>query len=44
MSIKPDEGLADIDRLSRYFLGGAYSARGGPLVTVHVAIEWRTRP
>ncbi|MER6562213.1 pyridoxamine 5'-phosphate oxidase family protein [Streptomyces griseorubiginosus] len=39
VSIKPDEGLADIDRLSRHFLGKDYPARDNPLVTVHVAID-----
>lgn len=39
VSIKPDEGLADIDRLSRHFLGRDYPARDSPLVTVHVAID-----
>lgn len=39
VSIKPDEGLADIDRLSRHFLGKDYPARESPLVTVHVAID-----
>lgn len=39
VSIKPDEGLADIDRLSRHFLGKDYPARDRPLVTVHVAID-----
>ena len=39
VSIKPDEGLADIDRLSRHFLRKDYPARESPLVTVHVAID-----
>lgn len=39
VSIKPDEGLADIDRLSRHFLGKDYPARESPLVTVHVAFD-----
>jgi PPOX class probable F420-dependent enzyme len=39
VSIKPDEGLADIDRLSRHFLGKDYPARTSPLVTVHVEID-----
>ena len=39
VSIKPDEGLADIDRLSRHFLGKDYPARESPLVTVHVEID-----
>ncbi|MFD8566678.1 hypothetical protein [Streptomyces sp. NPDC059639] len=33
------EGLADIDRLSRHFLGRDYPARDSLLVTVHVAID-----
>ncbi|MFM9609291.1 hypothetical protein [Streptomyces niveiscabiei] len=39
MSIAPDEGFADIDRLSRHFLGKDYPAGEDPLVTVHVAID-----
>jgi len=39
VSIKPDEGLADIDRLSRLYLGKDYPAREHPLVTVHVAVD-----
>lgn len=39
VSIKPDKGLADIDRLSKHFLGKDYPARESPLVTVHVAID-----
>ena len=39
VSIKPDTGLADIDRLSRHYLGKDYPARESPLVTVHVAID-----
>ncbi len=39
VSIKPDEGLADIDRLSRHFLGKNYPARDRPLLTVHVEID-----
>ena len=39
VSIKPDMGLADIDRLSRHYLGKDYPARESPLVTVHVAID-----
>jgi len=39
VSIKPDEGLADIDRLSRHFLNKDYPARDRPLVTVHVEID-----
>ncbi|MFD6292975.1 hypothetical protein [Streptomyces sp. NPDC060205] len=39
VSIKPDEGLTDIDRLSRHFLGRDYPARDSPLVTVRVAID-----
>lgn len=39
VSIEPDEGLADIDRLSRHFLGRDYPARESPLVTVHVQID-----
>jgi hypothetical protein len=34
-----ESGLADIDRLSRHFLGRDYPARESPLVTVHVAID-----
>ncbi|MDV7243694.1 MULTISPECIES: pyridoxamine 5'-phosphate oxidase family protein [Rhodococcus] len=39
VSIRPDEGLGDIDRLSRHFLGKDYPARERPLVTVHVEID-----
>lgn len=39
VSIKPDGGLADIDRLARHFLGTDYPARESPLVTVHVEID-----
>ncbi|SDC08006.1 Pyridoxamine 5'-phosphate oxidase [Mycolicibacterium neoaurum] len=39
VSIKPDEGLADTDRLSRHFLGKYYPAKDRPLVTVHVEID-----
>lgn len=39
VSISPDEGLADIDRLSQHFLGKDYPARDRPLVTVHVEID-----
>ncbi|MEV4864676.1 pyridoxamine 5'-phosphate oxidase family protein [Streptomyces ossamyceticus] len=39
VSIKSDEGLADMDRLSRHFLGRDYPAKDSPLVTVHVAID-----
>jgi hypothetical protein len=39
VSIEPDEGLADIDRLSRHYLGTDYPARESPLVTVRVAID-----
>ncbi len=38
-SIEPDTGLADIDRLSRHFLGKDYPARDRPLVTVHATID-----
>ncbi|TQK27960.1 PPOX class probable F420-dependent enzyme [Arthrobacter sp. SLBN-53] len=39
VSIKPDDGLTDIGRLSRHFLGRDYPARDRPLVTVHVEID-----
>ena len=39
VSIKPDEGLADIDRLSRHYLGKDYPARESPLVTVRAEID-----
>ncbi len=36
---RDDEGLADIDRLSRHYRGVAYSARTRPRVSAWVAIE-----
>ena len=39
VSIEPDEGLADIDRLSRHYGGGEYPNRTSPRVSVHVRIE-----
>jgi uncharacterized pyridoxamine 5'-phosphate oxidase family protein len=39
VSIEPDEGLADIDRLSQRYLGKDYPARESPLVMVRVAID-----
>lgn len=39
VSIEPDEEFADIDRLSRHYLGNDYPAKDSPLVTVRVAID-----
>ncbi len=39
VSIRPDEGLADIDRLSRHYTGNGYPTRDRPRVTVHVQVE-----
>jgi PPOX class probable F420-dependent enzyme len=39
VSIRPDEGLADIDRLSRHYTGKDYPTRDRPRVTVHVQVE-----
>lgn len=38
-SIVDDEGLRDIDRLSRHYTGAAYANRERPRVSVHVEIE-----
>jgi PPOX class probable F420-dependent enzyme len=38
-SIADDEGLRDIDRLSRHYTGQDYPARDRPRVSVHVAVE-----
>ena len=38
-SIAPDEGLRDIDRLSRHYTGNAYPNRTSPRVSVHVLID-----
>jgi PPOX class probable F420-dependent enzyme len=39
VSIADDEGLIDIDRLSRHYLGQPYSNRERPRVSVHVEVE-----
>ena len=39
VSIVDDEGLRDIDRLSRHYTGNAYPDRERPRVTAHVEIE-----
>lgn len=39
VSITPDEGLVDIDRLSQRYLGTDYPSREAPLTTVHVAVD-----
>ncbi len=39
VSTHPDEGLADIDRLSRHYTGKPYPNRESPRVTVHVQVE-----
>ena len=39
LSIRPDEGLADIDRLSRHYTGNPYPVRDSPRVTVRVQVE-----
>jgi len=38
-SIVDDEGLADIDRLSRHYTGNAYPDREHPRVSAHVEID-----
>jgi len=38
-SIEPDEGLRDIDRLSRHYTGNAYPNRESARVSVHVRID-----
>ncbi len=39
VSIADDQGLADIDRLSRHYLGHDYPNRERPRVSVHVRVE-----
>jgi PPOX class probable F420-dependent enzyme len=39
VSTRPDEGLRDIDRLSRHYTGRAYPNRDRPRVSVHVQVE-----
>ncbi|WP_380168159.1 PPOX class F420-dependent oxidoreductase [Jannaschia sp. R86511] len=39
VSTRPDEGLADIDRLARHYTGQAYANRDSPRVSVHVQVE-----
>lgn len=39
VSIADDEGLRDIDRLSRHYTGHAYPDRDRPRVSVHVRVE-----
>lgn len=39
VSIVDDEGLRDIDRLSRHYTGQPYGERQRPRVSVHVRIE-----
>lgn len=39
VSIEDDEGLRDIDRLSRHYTGKDYPARDRPRVSVHVQVE-----
>jgi PPOX class probable F420-dependent enzyme len=39
VSIADDDGLADIDRLSRHYVGNEYSNRDRPRVSVHVQVE-----
>ncbi|PRY13001.1 TIGR03618 family F420-dependent PPOX class oxidoreductase [Kineococcus rhizosphaerae] len=39
VEIRDDEGLADIDRVSRHYTGSAYPNRESPRVTVVVEIE-----
>lgn len=39
VSTRPDEGLRDIDRLSRHYTGRDYPTRDRPRVTVHVEVE-----
>ena len=39
VSLVDDEGLRDIDRLSRHYTGGDYPVRDRPRVSVHVEVE-----
>ena len=39
VSIADDEGLRDIDRLSRHYTGRDYPTRDRPRVSVHVQVE-----
>jgi PPOX class probable F420-dependent enzyme len=39
VSIVDDEGLQDIDRISRHYTGGPYADREHPRVTAHVEID-----
>jgi len=39
VSIEDDEGLADIDRLSRHYTGNPYPTRDRPRVSVRVQVE-----
>ena len=39
VSIVDDEGLHDIDRLSRHYTGNPYPNRDSPRVSVHVQVE-----
>ncbi len=39
VSTRPDEGLRDIDRLSRHYTGRDYPDRESPRVSVHVRID-----
>lgn len=39
VSIVDDEGLADIDRLSRHYTGGPYPDRERPRVSAHVELD-----
>lgn len=39
VSIEDDEGLRDIDRLSRHYTGKDYPTRDRPRVSVHVQVE-----
>ncbi len=39
VSIVDDEGLRDIDRISRHYTGGPYADRERPRVTAHVEVE-----
>ncbi|MDR6200905.1 PPOX class probable F420-dependent enzyme [Microbacterium sp. SORGH_AS428] len=39
VSIEPDEGFVNIDRLSQHFHGKEYPAKDSPLVTVHLEID-----
>jgi PPOX class probable F420-dependent enzyme len=38
-AIADDDGLADIDRLSRHYTGRAYPNRESPRVSVHVTVD-----